>query len=195
MAIKVTGGLYESLMRQIAEIMRQIHQPGGYPFDPARLHQGLQRLIEGLMDSAASATYPITVDYGLSVEAMVKAGRYDWVNDYITSRNFPTKKKGKKQVVVELIHLNRSVSTDDALKELDKMGMRPAELHELLALGQMYPELQREFPVVALGSVWQNPNGNRYVSYLSRDDSERNLYLDWFEVDWYGFFRFAAVRK
>jgi len=139
--------------------------------------------------------YLLSVNYRRSVEDAVKAGRYDWTKSDITSRNFPTKRKGTAEVAVELVHFNRSISTDEALSELDRMGYRPAELHELLAFGEKYPEVQREFPVVALGSVWQYRYGDRRVPYLFRLGSERYLNLYWFGDDGGGVFRFAAVRK
>jgi hypothetical protein len=143
----------------------------------------------------AGNTYPLSVDYGRSVEDGVKTGRYDWVNSGITSRNFPTKRKGTAEVAVELVHFNRYISTDEALRELDRMGYRPAELHELLAFGEKYPEVQREFPVVALGSVWRDWNGDRDVPCLYGDGSTRRLGLGWVERGWDGVYRFAVVRK
>jgi hypothetical protein len=143
----------------------------------------------------ADNTYPLSVDYGRSVENGVKAGCYDVVNSDITSRNFTTNRKGTAEVAVELVHFNRYVSTNEALRELNRMGYRPAELHELLAFGEKYPEVQREFPVVALGSVWHGRDGCRYVPYLDWFGSERYLDLFWIEFDWYEVCRFAAVRK
>src|SRR3989344_3188999 len=143
----------------------------------------------------AGNTYPLVVNYGISVEDAVEAGRYDWTNSDITSRNFPTERNGTAEVAVELIHFNRHVSTDEALRELDRMGYRPAELHELLAFGEKHPEVQREFPVVALGSVWRGRDGRRVVPGLDGGGSERYLRLGWFGSDWGGLYRCAAVRK
>lgn len=144
---------------------------------------------------APSSLYPITVDYGIKVEQAIKLGKYDWMNDNITQKNFPTERKGKAEVVVELIHFNRYFSSEEALKELDRMGYRPAELMELLAFGEKYSEVQREFPIVALASVWQNPGGHRSVPCLDGHGSGRGLDLNWLEDDWDGHWRFAAVRK
>ena len=47
MVKNIAGELYESINRQIAEIMRQIHQPSGYPFDAGQLQMYLQSAIEG----------------------------------------------------------------------------------------------------------------------------------------------------
>ncbi|MBI2021220.1 hypothetical protein HYS99_01765 [Candidatus Giovannonibacteria bacterium] len=143
----------------------------------------------------AGNTYPLSVDYGRGVECAVKSGRYDWANSDVTSRNFPTERKGTVEVAVELIHFNRHISTGEVHRELDRMGYRPAELHELLAFGEKYPEVQREFLIVALGSVWQDRGGDLRVPRLSRDGSERTLYLGWVEDGWDEIYRFAAIRK
>ena len=143
----------------------------------------------------AGSTYPLSVNYGMSVEDAVKLGRYNWANGDINDKNFPTKRTGKAEVVVELIHFDRYISTDNALHELDRMGMRPIELHELLAFGEKYSDVQREFPIVALGSVWQDRDGSRRVPCLGGNGSGRRLSLGWFEGDWGDVYWFAAVRK
>lgn len=43
--------------------------------------------------------------------------------------------------------------------------------------------------------VWQNPDGNRNVPYLNRNDSNRKLNLNWIDNDWNDICRFAAVRN
>ena len=45
----------------------------------------------------------------------------------------------------------------------------------------------------ARGSV-AKVNGNRNVPYLNRNDAKRNLNLNWWGGDWYGNYRFLAVR-
>lgn len=152
--------------------------------------------------------YRLSVNYNRNIEEGVRAGKYDWANHDITSEHFSTERKGIVEVFVELIHFNRNISTDKALAELDKMGYRPAELQELLALGEKYPDLQREFPIIALGSDWQNPFGGRQCACLVYHGSGRDLHLDrlvrdwervysqgWIDKRWDVDCRFAAVRK
>lgn len=45
------------------------------------------------------------------------------------------------------------------------------------------------------GSSWVNSNGNRNVAYLWSNSDKRNLNLNWYENDWYSYYRFLAVRK
>ncbi|MDO8240671.1 MAG: hypothetical protein Q7T51_01685 [Candidatus Moranbacteria bacterium] len=152
-------------------------------------------VIAEFVKATKKIVYTITVDYATSVDELVKLGKYDWANDNITQKNFPTTRTGKADIEIELIHFDRSISSEKALEEMDRMGYRAAEVHELLAFGVKYPDVQREFPVVALGSVWQDPDGLRDVACLRRDASDRFLSLRAFGRDWTGACRFAAVRK
>jgi len=171
------------------EVIRAIQNKG------EALGKALNKAINEMLCGSSSASYVIFVDFGISVEKLVRLGNYDWSNSDITSAHFPTRRTGKVETKVELIHLDRNISSDDTLKELDKMGYRPAEAHELLAFGAKYPDVQREFPIVALGSVLQDLYGYRDVVCLHDDDAERNADLCLFDHGWDGYWRFAAVRK
>jgi hypothetical protein len=138
--------------------------------------------------------YPVTVLGDRTLADMVKAGRYDWKNDDITSKFFPdVGPVGEYELV--LVHLNRDASTEEVLAELRRLGLEPAFIGMLLAFGEKYPEIQREFPVVGLGSVCVNSNGNRFSPYLNQDGRGRVLHLRWFGNDWFVHCRFLAFRK
>ncbi|MDP3729825.1 MAG: hypothetical protein Q8R26_03740 [bacterium] len=150
-------------------------------------------------------SFPTKVNYDLSVESLVEHGRYDWKNRDIISDSFRTGRKGEANLSLELVHLNQEITSEEVLKELDKRGLRPAELHELLSFGIKYPEEQRKYPIVALGSVWRNLNGVRGVAGLVGGGGwhgdwrggwrDLALYLDDFGSRWRVNCRFAAVRK
>jgi len=140
-------------------------------------------------------TYTALVDYGMSLADMIKVGKYDWFNDDITAEHFPIKGNGKDEVDFQLVHLNKSASSEEVLLHMEKNNLRPATLAELLAFGAKYPEIQREFPICALGSSWVDRGGDRRVPCLGRSGSGRLLGLGWFDGDWHGGYRFLAVRK
>jgi hypothetical protein len=102
--------------------------------------------------------------------------------------------KGKVDVNLELVHFNKRINSDDAIAELKRQGLRPATLWELLAFGSAYKEKQREFPIVALGSIWRDL-GDRHAPCLWSNSDERYLYLYWYDDEWYGYCRFAVVRE
>lgn len=138
--------------------------------------------------------FRVVVDYAKSLSAMIAAGNYDWVNSDISEKNFPVKGQGKVELNTELIHYDKSMGSDDIVRDMESRNLRPATLPELLAFGETYPDKQREFPVVALASVWQAWFGFRYVAYLSLG-SRRSLFLFVWSGDWCGDYRFLAVRK
>lgn len=146
-------------------------------------------------ESVSAEVFTVVVDYSMSLADMIAVGRYDWTNSDITAENFPVSGEGQKEVEVELVHLNRDASTEEVLEELERRGLRPAKIEELLALGAKYPELQKEFPIIAFGSVWRDPDGGRYVPFLHWGDDERDLHLDCFDNHWLDVCRYPAVRK
>ncbi len=137
----------------------------------------------------------LSVNYKTKLSALIKQGNYDYVNSEITDENFPTDKKGKTELEVELFDLDTRKSTDAVLALMDKAGLRPATMVELLSFGAQYPDEQRRYPIVALGSVWTDRDGYRYVGYLWGHPGYRHLYLYWLDLDWPAYYRFLAVRK
>ena len=154
-----------------------------------------EELRDALHQALKSGGYHLFVNYDESVEDAVKAGHYDWVDQNINSHNFSTTQKGSRRVEMKLIHFGRAISSQEALKEIDRMGYRPAELHEILAFGREYPEVQRKFPIIGLASVWRDVRDDARVPYLDRNGSKRNLNLNWLENDWNEICRFAALSK
>lgn len=136
----------------------------------------------------------IVVDYDMSIEETIKLGKYGEIGPHLTSQNFPTERKGKAEIKMELIQFNRSISTEEVLKELDQMGYRPTELKELSALGAMCPDLQK---VIALGSVLFFPtDGSHHApAFTFNKDGKRSLNIYWLGNNWSKSWRFAAVHK
>ena len=112
------------------------------------------------------------------------------MNDSINDKNFPYKKTEGK---VELIDFKKSISTDDALKEMDERGLRPATIHETLQWAKK--NWNGKDWIIPLGSVWQDLGGSRFCPYLDGSGSSRGLGLYWFDSDWGEVCRFACVKK
>ncbi len=133
----------------------------------------------------------VIVDYGKSLAEMIAAGNYDWKNNDINAKHFKVEGEGQQEIWIELIHFGRVMTSDQVITELDKQGLRPAKIEELLALGAQHPDEQRKYWIAALGSV----SPGRYVACLYLDGSGRYPSLDYFDSDWDGCYRFTAVRK
>ncbi len=145
--------------------------------------------------NAAVTTYPVTIDYRKPLDEMVKAGRYNYANPDITAEHFSIQGEGEVAVELVLVHFDHNIESDDAVAELNRLGLEPARLEHACAFGEKYPDVQRQFPIVFLGSVWSDAFGDRHVPCLDDWSGRRGLYLDCWVGEWGRDYRFAAVRK
>jgi len=185
---------------EVTATLEVLTRLGVEPEHLARLRLDLDyaKLVAGALLKGLPVTgngFLVTVDYDLSVKALVRECRCDWNNEDITTKNFLTKRIGQHEVKMKLFYFNRTVILEEAIAEMEKEGYRPAEFHELLAYGIKNPDEQRKYPIVALGSVWRYWFGFRYVAYLGGDGDERGLGLGCFGDEWSEYCRFLAVRE
>jgi hypothetical protein len=143
----------------------------------------------------AVTTYPVTIDYRKPLDEMVKAGKYDYANPDITAKHFPIQGDGEVAVELVFVHFDRYIESDDAVAELNRLGLEPARLEHACAFGKKYPDVQRQFPIVFLGSVWSGADGRRRVPCLGYWSGGRELGLGDWGGGWGRDYRFAAVRK
>ena len=184
----------------VKAIIDEVLDLGGSDEDVRRIlkDKSLRKKIANLIVQTKPAiqdTFKVVVDYGQSLAEMISAGKYGWVNSDIIQKHFPVEGSDQKEVELVLFHFGRVMTSEQVIAEMDEAGYRPAPIEDLLSLGASYPELQKDFPVAALGSVWQSPVGHRYVPYLPWCGVRRDLNLYWFGPDWPESYRFAAVRK
>jgi hypothetical protein len=171
-----------------AEQPKPVEQPeGGHPY------RG------GPQNGNAPFSAPIVYDVQPEFEELKR--RFSvYVNpDYKGKRFDPIERckgasKENREVAFECVHLNRDASTDEVLAEMDRKGLRPALFEELLGFAEKYPDEQRKYHIVALGSETR-VDGRRYVACLWSDGGGRSLRLFWVGRDWDGRDRFLAVRK
>jgi hypothetical protein len=113
---------------RLKEIARRVVDEGSIPFDTTM--RSLQLVVEG-KSAAVYPTYPVTVNYDLSLAGMIKAARCHCDDSCITEKNFPVNIADTKEVVTEIVHLNREISSsEEVLRELDRRGLRPATIEE-----------------------------------------------------------------
>lgn len=155
-----------------------------------------------LMDSDDASCngpgYTVSVDFNKFIHDMVRAGRYNQDYGHLSrlAALFNVKGEGVITVALELIHLNRVASSDVALAHLERNGLRPATIEELLAFGASYPEIQKRFHVVCLGSSCSGShNDGCFVPVLRGHPGFRELHLTQFNQNWDSDCRFLAVRK
>src|SRR3989338_11169160 len=154
------------------------------------------------------SSWDAIVDCGQDLAQMISAGEYDSVNSDITAEHFPlVKGSAKLAVKVDLLHFNCYFNNSDeiiaklkAVNEwLAEQGAgyryRFARIEELLALGAARRDLQRKYPIGALGSIWREAVGRRRFACFSRNGRFRDLALVYLEDVFHDAWRFAVVRE
>jgi hypothetical protein len=138
-------------------------------------------------------SYAVTIDYGLSLDEMIAAGRYDHSSE-IQRPMFPGIFHGRFEEEVFLIQFGREVRAQEVVDKLDARGLRSVRDEELLALGAQYPELQLENPIIALGHYSDHFQAH-WMMTLSHVEGKRTLTTGWHQGGLADINRFAAVRK
>lgn len=150
-----------------------------------------------ILNSIAGSKYTsfaLTVDYDLTIEELIKRGKYHFVNS-ISSQYFPSERKGTKDTRIFLFRFKCPMKPEEVLTVLDERCFRAAETKELISFGNENPDMECNPPIVALGSVWSRPDCPRYAICLCGGPNKH--FLDLFGIDRYRDwdYWFAAFRK
>lgn len=142
----------------------------------------------------------VTVTGSLTLEQMIAAGNYEWINGDINAQQFSIESREETEYETRLFHFSGLISTENVLtkiQEADKSNpWRAACIEHLLAYGAKFPDEQRKHPIVALGSATHATFfGRRNVPYLYRRVIGRSLHLEWRDNQWQPVYRFLAVRE
>ena len=124
----------------------------------------------------------------MKLSKLIEKGKFGYVNSDITEANFPDLKSKAKEY--KLFHFDRTIFSEDIIKEMQKEGWEPADLRQLLS----WKDGNEKDWVVALGQEWRDSRGDRGVPYLDFD-GERMLRLGWDGGGWHARCRFLAVRN
>lgn len=155
-------------------------------------------LAKALRSEAAGEYKTLTVPADIPLTRRIAVGRYSWVNENITKVNFPHDPMSVGECEWKMVHFEQETSSEDALAAIKVSDWVPATIEHLLVFGKKYPEEQKKYPIVALGS-WCTVDGDRYVPVLNSDDRgdgmDRSLALNEWDGDWYEHHRFLVVRK
>ena len=101
-------------------------------------------------------------------------GFYGKVHEWITEEHFPSAPTVPSQpyeMTIELLRVDQQMTTRLINERTVRFAHVPLTIDFLLALGEQYPEIQRNFPVVALGSG-DRCDGNsrdRFPCLIARD--------------------------
>lgn len=135
-------------------------------------------------------------NHSRGLSEMIRLGCYEVVSPNFRPENFDVVGADRKRIEVNLVFVGIKISSSEIVGEMMIKHLKPAKLEHLLAFGVKYPEKQKLFPIVALGTVWTDPCGQRYVPVLSSTaDGKRSLGLGLERYHWEDYCRFLAYRE
>ena len=127
--------------------------------------------------------------------------QFDWVNGTFAWAKFAAVDQCKdvsrnsRELTLEYLRPDHRATIEEILERMDKSGFRPAFLEELLAFATKFPDEQRKFPIVALGSV-NLIQGRSHVAKLDANPEQRELFMKWtVEIGNHEGWRFLVARK
>lgn len=175
--------------------------------DAVREALGLERRIP----NPEALYFTIEMNSALSIDNLVLLGNYEKGAERFLSQKstFGSVEERDGKVEVALLDFRRSVTTNEALlyvehhnSELfaDSVGCAHATITELLTFGAQHPQLQRNFPIVALGSVATillNYNPTEWVGCISRSavTAARIINFQAAQNTWGRYVQFLVAKK
>lgn len=149
----------------------------------AKLHRDTVRVALGLPkltpDPSVTKLGKLTVSDTATIEEMTRAGEYEGYkpNIDLICKHFSITRRGPRKLY--LVHFKKNMDTKEVEQAVAAMPDKELALVEdLLAVGAhpSYRELQREFPIICLGSS-AVLDGDRHVPCLDGWGGERRLGL------------------
>lgn len=140
--------------------------------------------------------YPVRIDYHLSLAKMIALGNYQLVDSDILPFNFSIVGTGQVDANLAIFLFDRHISSIEVIAEMDLENYDPTRIEHLLAFGSQYQNIQRQFPISALGSIWQISINLAMTPTLSVSGNNwRSLKLDYSNYTWKEIRGFLAVAR
>lgn len=94
-------------------------------------------------------------------------GQYAYVHEQITTQRFPREdKSGVVQLDIVMMQFDARTTVGEIVRRIAEMGYRPITIREMLAFGAMHKDVQRRYPIIVLGSYFDDPHYGRIIPYL-----------------------------
>jgi hypothetical protein len=106
-----------------------------------------------------------------TTEDLIKAGKYDDIDDDINGKNFPIRSRKRTDIIIELIYTSPD-SFVEANAEAEKRGLKHPRYEDALLFGEQFPNAYKWKEI-----IFQHKEWNGKVLKLSCDDNFRRLEL------------------
>lgn len=139
--------------------------------------------------------FVITCNGSYRTSKLIVQGKYDGVNNEITSRRFPLKKHPPVIRTIRLVKFKYQQTSCKVLRWFKRHGFERPTYEDALYFGIQHPEEQRRYEIVFLHEPVQCSAGPFILILSSNFPNRRHLGLGYFWWDWSRHYVFAAVKK
>lgn len=152
------------------------------------------RVLKYERQEALTEGLPFVIYGPMNFDQIIVSGNYAFVDHRINEKNFSVPNKFKlknftEHKIARFFHFNCDVSSQVAAKLIKKEGCLPAKPIELFLFGAVYPEIQLEFPIVAVGDK------TAITPFLHINEKGRCVAAPLYALEWSNVCRFLAFIK
>ncbi|MDO8669340.1 MAG: hypothetical protein Q7K65_03540 [Candidatus Buchananbacteria bacterium] len=145
-------------------------------------------------DRIRQRLFTIRINYDLTIDQMISLGGYYEIDHDISKITFPIIGSGQMEADLRVFPFDHSVESAEVIAEIKQANCQLAKIEHLLFFGAKYPEVQKQLPISALGSVWQFSRSLSSVASLDVFQTNfRCLRLDYSNMVWDAYRGFLAV--
>ena len=154
--------------------------------------------------SLLRSTYIVPVDYELLHWQQINTAKFDFVARYHGNliRQYPNRHlfpspQGQIKQPITLFSFGGDIDkeTESVIASMDRFGLRPTLSSETLAFARSFPEVQRQFRLVGLGSMWTDLQCDPCAMCLCEVSGRRGVRLYPWYRRWNKDYRFLTVPK
>lgn len=140
--------------------------------------------------------FKLVVDYRKTFLDLVIDGGYYYLDSSVKKHfTIPRDLAGQEVVVsARMFHFEGGADSPEVIKHMTTAGYRPATDVEMLCLTALCPNLLREFPIAALGSVWKYLRITPYVVHAYRAYNRSYLEARRFSDIWHPSYHFLGIK-
>ena len=155
--------------------------------------ESLANRIAKIIVSWSHSVFDVVMNYASLSSDLIAVGRHNVVDEEIRHRNFPLVGRGVKTIRVRLYSFSKVISGPAVLGYFKARNIRAAKSEELFAFTAQHPEMEKAYPLVALGNPWRVEDDTVRVTCAMEVDGVRRLETILLEHKFDPIYRFLGV--
>ncbi len=171
---------------QLAILLNQVAESGIDTYSFQRLLESdcfMDLLLDFKRTEIKTFSSLVMISRSMPLLDLIACGEYDAVHPKFTIENFPHDQTESETRELHVVAFGVEMRLEEVFTQLEKRELRPATLVELLSIGAEQPNLQRNHPILALGSYCRGLSSSPDYPVLEEIEGQRTLNLRWYNAE------------